>query len=123
MRVLIADDNPEDRLIEALAVRQVVPNALVDEVDSHAAVVDALGRQHYDLVLIDVVMPGGMRASESVRYAQRRSPVVAAVTGHPDLAPGGCEVVAKGEGANARLADLAIRAIKAAAQPEQLAVG
>jgi signal transduction histidine kinase/ActR/RegA family two-component response regulator len=81
MRVLLAEDNPTIQLVAARLLRRW--NARVTVVDDGAQCLDALARDDYDVVLMDLQMPvlDGVAAMERLRAGERaqgrRLPVVA----------------------------------------------
>lgn len=87
-RILIADDHPLYRHALAQAVREVVPQAQVDEADSLDAARAALAaRPDTDLVLLDLHMPGsyGLMGLAALR-AEHPAVAVAMISAHDDPA-------------------------------------
>jgi PAS domain S-box-containing protein len=85
-RVLVVDDDPAVREVTVQMLRQIGYG--VTEADSGQAALDALARgEVYDLMLIDVAMPG-LSGVETVRRARQRWPGlrVLYVTGYADFA-------------------------------------
>jgi DNA-binding NarL/FixJ family response regulator len=83
--VLIADDHPLFRDALAQIVTSTLPNATVVECGSIEDAQAALARQDFELVLLDVNMPGmnGMAGLLSLRNAAPATPVVI-VSGRED---------------------------------------
>jgi len=82
LRVLLAEDNPVNRLVARQMLERL--GYAPDVVEDGAAVLDALGRQSYDVVLMDVQMPGidGMTAAQRIRAMgdQIHQPHIVALT-------------------------------------------
>jgi CheY-like chemotaxis protein len=66
-RVLLAEDNPVNQMLACELLRST--GLVVDAVDNGQAAVDHAARQHYDLILMDVQMPGldGLQATQAIR--------------------------------------------------------
>ncbi|WP_069085268.1 ATP-binding protein [Pseudomonas sp. TCU-HL1] len=85
-RLLCVDDNPANLLLVQTLLTDM--GAQVRAVDSGFAAVDAVQRERFDLVLMDVQMPGmdGTQATEAIRrweIEQRIDPVpIVALTAH-----------------------------------------
>lgn len=80
LRILVVDDNEINRKLNAILLHQWGID--VDEAADGIAAVEACGRQHYDLILMDVHMPGmdGIEATRRIRMLQKggkATPVVA----------------------------------------------
>jgi len=80
--VLVADDDAMNRLVAEESLKYL--GAEVVAVDSGSAVLQALARQHFDLLLLDVHMPDmtGIEAAMRIREHERiaglpRVPIVA----------------------------------------------
>jgi PAS domain S-box-containing protein len=85
-RILVVDDDPRVREITVQMLRQVGYG--VTEVESGQAALDRLSRgEAYDLMVIDVAMPG-LNGIETVRSARQRLPGLRAlyITGFVDVA-------------------------------------
>jgi len=87
LRVLVAEDNPvNQRLIRAILERD---RHAVTLVDSGQAAVDTLhGTEPFDLVLMDIQMPGmdGFQATAAIRaLASRRGLPIVALTAHAQV--------------------------------------
>lgn len=85
--IIIADDHPMFRMALRLGVERLAPRAQVIEVESLAALKDAIGRHPQTvLVLLDLMMPD-VEGLGSVQYLRRERPQlrVAVVSGqqHP----------------------------------------
>jgi CheY-like chemotaxis protein len=84
LKILLAEDNLVNqkvatKLLERLGYR-------IDVVANGLEVLDALKRQHYDVVLMDVQMPemDGVEATQRIRqdFPSERQPCVVAMTAH-----------------------------------------
>lgn len=80
-RVLVVDDAPENRELLSLVLRET--GLLVDEADNGRAALGKLAAAEYQLVLMDMEMPGmdGYAATREIRRRGSQVPVVA-VTAH-----------------------------------------
>ncbi|WP_460733044.1 response regulator [Lysobacter tyrosinilyticus] len=120
MRILIADDHP----IICLALSEMVASALVttesiqtcgngDDLLSH------LDQDGYDLLVVDLQMPGKLRSVALLEAIARRSPgpMTVVYTGcpHPSLALAALDLGINGYVLKASGPDVAIQAIKAVA--------
>ncbi len=78
-RILLADDNPDSRFAVAQTLQKLTDHQ-VDEVDSGPATLERVRRSDYDLVLLDVQMPGmdGYEVCRQLRADERtrRLPVL-----------------------------------------------
>jgi len=77
VRVLLAEDNPINAMLARTLLRR--EGASVDHVEGGDAALEALLRGAYDLVLMDVRMPGisGLEATRALRARGIATPVVA----------------------------------------------
>jgi len=86
-RVLIVDDDPI--LLEFATVHLSSPKAMIETAVDGATAWSMLSREHFDIVLLDIVMPGpdGFSLLEKIRAEPklRHIPVVM-LTGHEDIA-------------------------------------
>ena len=76
---LIVDDHPLFREALQLAIQSVYPNAVIGEASSIAAAKEALaGSQQYDLLLLDLSMPGtrGFDGLLELRTLRPKQPIV-----------------------------------------------
>jgi signal transduction histidine kinase/ActR/RegA family two-component response regulator len=81
LRVLVAEDNPSNRLLITALLRKVGIVPVV--VNDGQAAVDAVAAAPYDLILMDVQMPGvdGLTATRAIRAAHPEAPMrIIAVT-------------------------------------------
>jgi len=100
LRVLVADDQPTNRLV----MRRILEKAghRADEVEDGEQLLDRLEEQEYDVVLLDVHMPGlsGIAALKEIRFREtggKRSKVIvvsADVTAHTKQAAEQAGVIA-----------------------------
>ncbi|MFI4975611.1 MAG: response regulator [Caulobacterales bacterium] len=76
-RVLLAEDNPINAMLARTLLRR--EGAVVDHVEGGEAALEALSRGRYDLVLMDVRMPGlsGLDTTRALRARGVEAPVVA----------------------------------------------
>ena len=85
LRILIADDHP----IVRAGIRQVIENNFkldtLDEVSTSQAVLDKVWHQHYDIVLLDISMPGrsGLEVLKQLRREQYTTPILI-LSVHPE---------------------------------------
>ena len=102
LKILVAEDHPANQkfLVTLLQHMGYAP----DVAGSGSEVLLAIGERPYDLIFMDVEMPGldGYEATSRIMAGKERSPVVIGVTGHASaperergLAAGMHEVVAK----------------------------
>ncbi|BAN35886.1 integral membrane sensor hybrid histidine kinase [Sulfuricella denitrificans skB26] len=80
LRILVVDDNEINRKLNLILLRQW--GVAVDEAADGVAAMAACGRQHYDLILMDVHMPtmDGIEATRRIRMLQeggKQTPIVA----------------------------------------------
>jgi len=84
LRVLLVEDN--DTVREVIRVLLVGMGCLVDVVGDGEQAVAAVGRESYDVVLMDIQMPimSGLEATEKMRSMKelRKRPYIIALTGH-----------------------------------------
>jgi CheY-like chemotaxis protein/HPt (histidine-containing phosphotransfer) domain-containing protein len=73
LRVLVAEDNPVNRLV-ALKLLEKLGHSVVQVEDGKQAL-EAFGRQRFDLILMDVQMPGmdGFEATAAIRATEATS--------------------------------------------------
>jgi signal transduction histidine kinase/CheY-like chemotaxis protein/HPt (histidine-containing phosphotransfer) domain-containing protein len=85
LRILVAEDNPVNRKLASSILQRAGHNAIL--VTNGQEAVDAMERERFDVVLMDVQMPvmGGFEATRLIRAREagtgRRTPIIA-VTAH-----------------------------------------
>jgi DNA-binding response OmpR family regulator len=81
LKVLLVDD--EEELVFTLAERLKIRGLEVHAVTDGAAALDAVAHEHFDVVLLDVKMPG-LGGLEVMKRIRRHDPVVQVllITGH-----------------------------------------
>ena len=72
--VLVVEDNPGMRRIALRQLRELGYRVL--DCDRAASALDILQREHVDLLLTDIVMPGGLDGVELARIARERQPTL-----------------------------------------------
>lgn len=79
LRILVAEDNPTNRLVALRLLERLGHNA--DAVGTGTEAIEALDLVHYDLVLMDVMMPDmdGMTATRQIRATERPAKRIAIV--------------------------------------------
>jgi CheY-like chemotaxis protein len=83
LRILLAEDNPVNQRMAVLMLKKLGYKA--DSVANGREVLQALERQSYDLILMDVQMPGmdGMEATKEIRRLwPSGGPRILALTAH-----------------------------------------
>jgi len=68
-RVLLADDNPVNMALNVHIMSAIMPNALLIQVENGKEAIDACETDKFDLILMDVQMPGvdGIEATREIR--------------------------------------------------------
>jgi two-component system sensor histidine kinase/response regulator len=86
LRILIADDNELNLMVTSKILEQMGYSS--DRVYSGEEALNKLSKKSYDLVLMDIEMPGmsGVEASKKIRgmYDENDRPVIIALTGNVD---------------------------------------
>jgi DNA-binding NtrC family response regulator len=84
-RVLVVDD--ETDFLETIVLRLNKRKLDARGVTSGEAAIDVLKVEHYDVVLLDIKMPGGMDGIETLREIKRIQPLaeVLLLTGHASV--------------------------------------
>ncbi len=69
VRILLADDNEYNRLVATDTLKKYLPHAEVDSTDSGTHLLEMLPQKAYDLILMDVQMPGmdGYACTSAIR--------------------------------------------------------
>jgi signal transduction histidine kinase/ActR/RegA family two-component response regulator len=72
MRVLVVDDSPDNRLLMLAFLKGIV--ASIDTAENGIAGVDLFAREHYDVVLMDMLMPemNGLEATRAMREVEHQ---------------------------------------------------
>ena len=82
--ILIAEDDPSNRKVALLILRRLgyQADAVVDGIEA----LQALERQHYDLILMNIGMPrmDGITAAQEIRarFPAARQPIIIAITAY-----------------------------------------
>ena len=73
LHFLLVDDNAVNQLVASLVLKKIWPYANITSANSGEQALHLLGTQHFDLVLMDMVMPGmdGMEATRQIRQDGR----------------------------------------------------
>ncbi|MGD8366821.1 MAG: response regulator [Desulfobacterales bacterium] len=84
-KVLVVDD--EEDFLKTLVNRLRRRNFAADGVESGEEAVEQIRRQPYDVVILDIKMPGGMDGIEALREIHRIQPEVEVIllTGHASV--------------------------------------
>jgi CheY-like chemotaxis protein len=69
LRILLVDDNAVNLMVARLMLKKRLPNAITTDASSGTEALDLLRQQSFDLVLMDMVMPGidGLQATRMLR--------------------------------------------------------
>lgn len=69
IQILLVDDNPVNLLVAQMMLKKCFPKAEVVQASSGIAALEKLHAQHFDLVLMDMVMPemDGMEVTRKIR--------------------------------------------------------
>lgn len=71
--ILIADDHGIVRLGLSLMIKKLRPQAVVEEVNNYQKVLDAIKKDSYDLIILDINMPNG-NFQETLEIIKIKSP-------------------------------------------------
>lgn len=82
IRVLLVEDNESHRKVGELMLTRLSYN--FDIVSNSFEAIEAVKKKHYDLVLMDIIMPGmdGMQATREIRMLRKNGLKILAVTAH-----------------------------------------
>jgi signal transduction histidine kinase/ActR/RegA family two-component response regulator len=71
LKILLVDDNPVNLLVARMMLKKCFSKAQIVEVSSGAQALDQLREQHFDVTLMDVVMPDmdGMEVTQTLRQS------------------------------------------------------
>lgn len=77
-RILIADDHGIVRMGLAQVIKQLRPSAHLQEVDDYKSLAAIVGKEPFDLVILDVNMPNGnlQRAIDFIKLKQPRTKIL-----------------------------------------------
>jgi two-component system, LytTR family, response regulator len=92
-RVLVVEDEPLARAMVTELVKRDAEIEMVIECSDAAAAEQALARQHIDVALLDIEIPG-LSGLELAKHAGKEGPVVVFVTAFGRYAPGAFDVEA-----------------------------
>src|SRR5687767_11515030 len=78
LRVLLIDDNPDDRLLALRALQKEIPNLKATEITDHEALVRVLDQGGFDLVVTDyqIRWSDGLKVLREVKRLWPSVPVV-----------------------------------------------
>ncbi len=67
--LLLVDDHATNRLVAAATIKRGLPNARIDEARNGAEAIEKMKANHYDLVLMDLIMPdySGVEVTRIIR--------------------------------------------------------
>ncbi|WP_408598665.1 hybrid sensor histidine kinase/response regulator [Limnohabitans sp.] len=70
LRFLVVDDNAVNLMVAGLMLKKHFPNAKLQQADSAAHALELLGAERFDVVLMDMMMPGmdGLEATRILRH-------------------------------------------------------
>jgi CheY-like chemotaxis protein len=70
LRFLVVDDNAVNLMVAGLMLKKHFPNAKLQQADSAAHALELLGAECFDVVLMDMMMPGmdGLEATRILRH-------------------------------------------------------
>jgi two-component system invasion response regulator UvrY len=74
-RILIADDHEIVRMSLVMMIKQLKPHAYLTEVHDYKTLYDAISREKYDVLILDVNMPNGS-FQEAVAFIKFKQPAV-----------------------------------------------
>lgn len=77
-QILIADDHGIVRLGTSMLIKEMYPAAVIKETANFKATLQQLEQQHFDLLLLDINMPGGddIRMIANIRLRQPDIPIL-----------------------------------------------
>jgi signal transduction histidine kinase/CheY-like chemotaxis protein len=67
--LLLVDDHATNRLVASATIKRGLPNAIIDEARNGAEAIEKMKTNHYDLVLMDLIMPdySGIEVTHIIR--------------------------------------------------------
>ena len=67
--LLLVDDHATNRLVAAATIKRALPNARIEEARNGTEAIEKMKTNHYDLVLMDLIMPdySGIEVTRIIR--------------------------------------------------------
>ncbi|WP_041537236.1 PAS domain S-box protein [Pseudopedobacter saltans] len=86
IQILLADDNPVNMALNLRIMESLMPNAQLTEVSNGTAAIQACTRESFDIILMDVQMPGvdGIEATKQIRKlaGYQNTPIIGITAGN-----------------------------------------